>query len=183
MKSAPFWTGIAGGVILTALTGFVILPILGVFDTTATGKPNILDWWGHVNLENSLRWRAQDSSIPAAADPDQGFEHYLSMCLHCHGGPEASRQEWAHYMLPSPPKLWEEEILHMSDGELFSIISQGIRMTGMPAFGPTHPDEDIWNMVAFVRRLDQLTEQQKQQLHEASSEFGHGETGDREHGH
>jgi len=182
MQSVKFWTGIVSGMILAVLVGFVLLPVLGVFDTTATGTPGILDWWGETNLENSLRWRADDSRIPAIADTEEGFEHYRSMCLHCHGGPGAGRQEWAPHMLPAPPKLWDEEIQQMSDGELFSIVSNGIRMTGMPAFSPIHSDEDIWNMVVFVRRLDQLTEQQKHGLQEAASAFEHDEDEGREHG-
>lgn len=182
MKSGSVWIGIAGGIILSGLVGFLLLPVLGVFDITATGKPGILDWWGETNLENALNRRAPDGSIPSSADPAEGFEHYLSMCIHCHGGPGASRQMWANHMLPLPPKLWEEEIQHMTDGELFYIVGNGIRMTGMPAFSPIHSEEEIWNMVAFVRRLDQLTEQQKQRLQEAASVFGHHGEDDHEHG-
>ena len=69
----------------------------------------------------------------------------------------------------------------MTDGELFSLVKDGIRMTGMPSFGPIHSDGDIWNIVAFVRRLGQLTPQQKQQLHEAPSEFEYHK--DDVHGH
>lgn len=181
MKNGKLWAGIISGVILAALVGLFLLPLLGLFDTTATGKLNILDKWGETNLENSLRWRASDRSIPAEADFVEGFEHYLTMCLHCHGGPDTSGQEWASHMLPSPPKLWDEEIQNMTDGELFSLVKDGIRMTGMPAFGPIHSEEDLWNIVAFVRRLDQLTEQQKQQLHAAASMFEQHEDESREH--
>ncbi|MGJ0531920.1 MAG: c-type cytochrome [Methylocystis sp.] len=50
-----------------------------------------------------------------------------------------------------------------SDGavaELFWIIKNGVKMTAMPAFGPTHQDEQIWNIVAFVRRLPRLSAEQ-----------------------
>lgn len=187
MKRRAFWSGFLGGLILAALVGLLVLPLLGLFDTTATGKPNILDWWGEVNLENSLRWRADDGKIPDGANLEEGFEHYRAMCLHCHGAPDAERQEWAYNMLPVPPKLWDTEVQQMTDAQLFSIIKDGIRMTGMPAFGPTHSNKDIWRIAAFVRRLNQLSPEQKHELREASMAFGHHEEHDEpaegEHGH
>jgi mono/diheme cytochrome c family protein len=174
MNKSTFWAGIAAGIFLSLLIGFLILPVLGIFDTTATGKLNILDWWGEVNLENSLRWRATDSKIPADTDTARGFALYREMCLHCHGAPGAEREKWAHHMLPLPPKFWEDgEFKDMSDGEIFSLVRDGIRMTGMPAFGPFHSEKDIWNMVAFIRRLDKLTDREKQLLQETAKEYDH----------
>jgi len=173
MKKGAFWVGILGGVVLSGIIGFLLLPLFGIFDTKATGKLNILDWWGETNLENSLRWRAPNNEIPASADTAAGFEYYRTMCLHCHGAPEASREEWAYYMLPHPPKLWENDTQEMRDGEFFTLIKDGIRMTGMPAFGPTHSDSDIWNMVAFMRQLNQLSDEQKRKLEETSRAYGH----------
>lgn len=176
MKSGKFWLGIISGIILSGVVGLLIVPFLGVFPASATGKTNILDWWGHTNLESFLERKSPDANIPAEADLGDGTEDYLAMCLHCHGGPGAERQEWANHMLPLPPKLWKQELQdEMSDGEIFYVISNGIRMTGMPAFGEIHSDRDIWNMVAFVRQLPQLTEQQKQVMLEASNALHHVE--------
>jgi mono/diheme cytochrome c family protein len=169
------WFGIVLGIIFSALVGLAVLPFLGVFPTSARGKPNILDWWGHTNLESSLRWRAPDSTLPADARPAHGFGHYLSTCIYCHGGPDVPRKEWANHMLPKPPELWHRETQeHLTDGELFYIISNGIRMTGMPAFGVTHGDRGAWNMVAFVRQLDELSEEQKQIMQDTMGASGHG---------
>lgn len=184
MKKGAFWLGVFGGIVLSGLVGFLVLPYLGIFDTTATGKPNILDWWGETNLENYVSRQAPGSTIPTNAEIEHGFEHYRSMCLHCHGAPEASGEEWASHMLPAPPELWDEDVQHMSDGELFFIVSNGIRMTGMPAFGPIHSEEDIWNMVAFVRQLTQLTQEQKTELRHAAEKFEEDEEGESgDHGH
>ena len=51
-----------------------------------------------------------------------------------------------------------------TDGELFWIVQNGIRMTGMPAFGPTHKDEEIWKIVAFLRHLPALTPEEEKAL-------------------
>jgi mono/diheme cytochrome c family protein len=51
-----------------------------------------------------------------------------------------------------------------TDGELFWVVQNGIRMTGMPAFGPTHKDEEIWKIVAFLRHLPALTPEEEKAL-------------------
>ncbi len=65
-------------------------------------------------------------------------------------------------MLPSPPDL-ASSTKDMTDGEVFYVIDQGVRMTGMPAFGPvTASQDDLWAMVSAIRKLDSLTPQEKQ---------------------
>ena len=59
------------------------------------------------------------------------------------------------------------------------MIQNGIRMTGMPAFGPTHTDEQIWNIVAFLRRMHELSPEQYAQMVAAAGLSAHeGETGE-----
>ncbi len=169
MKSGAFWFGIIAGIILSAVIGFYVLPMIGVFDMTATGDKNILDWWGETNLESTIEHNAPTTSIPTTASADKAMEHYTSTCLLCHGSPYAPRRDWAETMLPKPPALWQGDPQEMTDGELFYVVSKGIRMSGMPAFGPRHRDEDLWNVVKLVRQLDSLTQQQKERLQQAAS--------------
>jgi mono/diheme cytochrome c family protein len=70
---------------------------------------------------------------------------------------------------PSAPSLDKEES-DRSDGELFWVVKHGIRMTAMPAFGPTHTDEEIWKIVAFIRHLPDLTAQEGNSLRAATGE-------------
>jgi mono/diheme cytochrome c family protein len=183
MKRGSFLFGIMSGLIIALLVGLFVLPMIGVFDMTATGEKNILDWWGNTNLQSTLRRHAPETKLPDNADPSQGFTHYKSTCLRCHGGPDVTRENWANHMLPIPPHLYKEETQDMSDGALFYIISNGIRMTGMPAFGPEHAQEDIWNMVAVVRELNNLTEQQKQELQKSAEFYGDNGHAGSEGGH
>jgi mono/diheme cytochrome c family protein len=176
MRSRAFWIGVLGGIVASVLIGLFALPALGLFDMTASGGSGLLDWWGHTNWERSLKWRAPETEIPASADATRGEEHYHMTCLQCHGAPGTTAAEWADHMQPKPPKLWEQHTQQMSDGELFYVISKGVRMTGMPAFGPNHSDEEIWNIVAFVRQLDQRAgKQDKQARHVDSQNQHHGE--------
>ncbi len=172
MKTSSFLSGFFVGLVLIVVVAFFVVPRLGIFDITAIGQPNILDWWGNTNLDKTLSLKAPKTKLPPTANPAKGFEHYKSTCLHCHGAPDSPREAWAKHMLPLPPHLQEEDTQQMPDGQLFYIVSNGIRMTGMPAFSPDHSQEDIWNMVAIVRGLNRLTEDQKQQLQKRASLFG-----------
>jgi hypothetical protein len=78
-------------------------------------------------------------------------------------------------MNPQPPDLAAAS-KKWTDGELFWIAKHGIRMTGMPAFGHDHSDEDLWKIVAFVRKLDDLSESQVAALRQGE-EAHHREQG------
>lgn len=173
MKNGNFLFGILTGAVLAIALGLFALPFVGIFDITATGKQNILNWWGHTNLESVLEKRAPKSQLPASADLAEGFEHYRVTCLHCHGAPTVQRETWAHDMLPTPPELWQPEVQGAPDGELFYIVNNGIRMSGMPAFGPNHQEKDIWNMVAIIRQLNKLTDQQVRELQHVAELYRH----------
>lgn len=102
MNKGSFWLGIVAGLLFAGLF-FVASPYLGIFDMTATGKPNILDWWGSTNLHTIVDRQGPELSIPADASVAGGIEHYASTCLLCHGAPDAPRRPWAESMLPHPP--------------------------------------------------------------------------------
>jgi mono/diheme cytochrome c family protein len=61
-------------------------------------------------------------------------------------------------------------VQHRSDGELFWIVQNGIRMSGMPAFGATHKERQIWEIVAFLRHLPSLTPEEEKALAAATKE-------------
>lgn len=90
--------------------------------------------------------------------------HYKENCLLCHGAPGLEGSEFARGLNPPPPSLTGENTRSLSDGELFWIVSNGIRMTGMPAFSPTHDEDELWKIVNLVRHLGELTETEKAQL-------------------
>jgi len=157
------WPWIASGVLLSAL-GTLIVAEVGAFEMTAADGAGLLDWWGDTAWRRSLVWRSPSTGLPDSVEAAKGFEHYRDMCVVCHGAPDVSPAEWSGWMLPKPPKLWEADAQHFSDGKLFYIVKNGVRMTGMPAFGKDHSDQDIWNIVAFLRRLPHLTDDQQGRL-------------------
>lgn len=78
------------------------------------------------------------------------------MCRTCHSAPGRQPSTIQQGLNPKPPKLDSERVQKRTDGALYWIIKNGIRVTGMPAFGKTHTDEAIWSLLAFVRQLPQL---------------------------
>ena len=101
------------------------------------------------------------------------------MCATCHGAPGVKISEIGQGLNPYPPELVRESA-EEEPAELFWIVKHGIKMTGMPAFGATHSDEEIWDIVAFMKRMSKLSPQEYQAL---VQEAGLGEAGGHEHEH
>jgi mono/diheme cytochrome c family protein len=99
------------------------------------------------------------------------------MCVSCHGAPGVDASPVGEGLNPPAPDLTLARIQERSDGELFWLVQNGIRMTGMPAFGPTHRDEEIWEIVAFLRHLPELTPEEEKAL--ASKEQPEGSSSTR----
>ena len=161
--------------LIVGIVVLIVIPILvvafGGINMGADGGPGALEavlasW----TVNRSVSVRAPDEQNPHANDAAaiaDGLHHYREMCVQCHGAPGVKTAEFAVGLEPAPPNL-SDEANDWTDGQLFWIVKHGIRMTGMPAFGSTHSDDDIWKIVAFVRQLDHLTAEQKSQLKKAA---------------
>lgn len=157
--------------VLGALTGaaFVLLlcAAIGLF-TVYSGAYNIaateehtsfVRWAFDTTFHNSIENHAADLVAPEvfpSAMVERGATLYKEMCQHCHAGPGVERAEWARGMRPRPPHL-TEAAAKWEAAEIFWLVTHGAKMTGMPAFGPTHSDEEIWSIAAFVERLPAMT--------------------------
>ncbi len=86
-----------------------------------------------------------------------GVEHFAAHCAVCHGAPGVPRGDIAQGLYPRPPDL-AKTVKFYSDGELFWIIKNGIKMTGMPAWSD-HSDTELWATVAFIKKLPDISEQ------------------------
>jgi len=114
---------------------------------------------GPALRDASIRARAP-RNVRAPTGPEiiaKGRDEYREHCQVCHGVPDGAQSSIAAGLSPSPPDLADPATQARTDGELFFIISRGIRMTGMPAFGKSEPDDVRWALVAFVRRLPHLS--------------------------
>ncbi len=101
-----------------------------------------------------------DLMTPARVSAGAGL--YAEMCSSCHLGPGLERSEISQGLYPQAPKLAEPQ--DMTPAEQFWIIKHGVKLSAMPAWGKTHPDPLIWDMVAFVRTMPTLNPQRYKAL-------------------
>jgi mono/diheme cytochrome c family protein len=120
-------------------------------------------------MVESVRYHARDVRVPAdvnlrnlaLAEKTVGYQ---KACRTCHGAPGAKPDPWEHLYPPAPDLTRTEVVDKWSDAELYWIIKNGIEHTGMPGLGPTHSDEEIWSLSAFVRQLPTMSPVQYQAM-------------------
>ena len=188
MKSVGISLIIIVAIALLAGMGFIHS---GAFDVAATSKdPALLSWILKTTRENSIESRSSDITAPdekelsKAETLREGFEHYNEMCVVCHGAPGVDPGEAREGLNPKPPLLAKLKDLETDPiGETFWVIKNGIKMTGMPGWGPTHSDDKIWAMVAFVRKLPSMSAAEYQALRQQLKESGDEHEHEHEHNH
>jgi hypothetical protein len=145
--------------------------------------------------DRSIEARSEDIRTPNLEDPEfenAAFSHYHGMCRLCHGAPGYEAEEFAKGLYPAPPSMISGHIQPArSETETYWIVKHGIKMTGMPAFGPTHDDEELWGLTALVNKIPRTTaEEYRRQVETAGLNgekdqghvHGHSEN-DKDHGH
>ena len=153
--------------------------------SAVNAPPSAIEWALHGVMQRSVRAHASHIEAPTnlADRAAQGVSDFDEMCVQCHGAPGKERGEIGQGLNPSPPSLVDAAPV-WSSSELFWIVKNGIRMTGMPAFGTTHDDDRIWAIVSFVQRLPTMTPDQYGQRTSQPPEPSHShEHHDHEHAH
>ena len=84
-------------------------------------------------------------------------DHYGDHCAACHGKDGRGDTDLGRNMYPDVPSFADASVQRLSDGELFYIIQNGVRWTGMPAWKDEHSAEDTWRLVSFIRAVPNLT--------------------------
>lgn len=103
---------------------------------------------------------------PTPAVINQALGHYADHCASCHANDGSGDTEIGRGLYPRVPDMRATNTQSLTDGELFSIIEHGIRLTGMPAWGNGTPEgeRDSWGLVHFVRRLPKLTPEEIERM-------------------
>jgi mono/diheme cytochrome c family protein len=114
---------------------------------------------------------ARELSNPVSSTEEtiaNGMAHFADHCAVCHANDGSGDTDLGRGLYPKPPDMREAETQNLTNGELYYIIQNGIRFTGMPAFGEegTEHSEDSWGLVHFVRRLPRLTPDELQRMSE-----------------
>ena len=180
-----FFAGVVVTVLVVlAIGGFVFAT--GRFNVAATAPPDLTDKVAPWALDKSIARGAKSVTDPVSKDANAvalGLSHYRENCLPCHEVPGVDAAEFHEGMNPTPPDMDAQGVQQRSDAELFWVIKNGIRMTGMPAFGVNHSDEEIRHIVAFVRHTPQLTDAERQALKTGEGEEHHHDGEEAEHHH
>jgi mono/diheme cytochrome c family protein len=102
---------------------------------------------------------ARNPVEPTADVLGRARAHFADHCASCHGNDGRGRTELGQGLYPRAPDMTVADTQSLSDGELFAIIENGVRLTGMPAWGQPGPEDDreTWELVHLIRRLTQLT--------------------------
>ena len=128
------------------------------FSLAAVAEPGGTETYLAIKAKHLLIARAVREGVPPrpldrAASAAQGDNTFTVRCSLCHGEDAQSRTPIGQWMYPRATDLTSSEVRSYSDQELFWIVKNGIRLSGMPAFGKTETDEKIWNMIDHLRTL------------------------------
>ena len=113
--------------------------------------------------------RDRDRKNPVAPTAEvlkEGMEHFADHCATCHANNGSGETAIGLGLYPRPPDMRLPATQSLTDGELFYIIENGVRLTGMPAWGTGQPDqaEQTWHLVHFIRRLPKLSDHELEEM-------------------
>jgi mono/diheme cytochrome c family protein len=100
--------------------------------------------------------------------------HFADHCATCHGNNGSGKTEIGQNLYPKAPDMRLPVTQNLTDGEIYYVIHNGIRLTGMPAWGTEEKDEDSWKLVLFIRHLPQLLPEEEREM-ESLNPKGPGE--------
>jgi mono/diheme cytochrome c family protein len=142
----------------------------GVYNVAAT-KPHkaVVRWMLNTIQEQSVRHHAQGVTVSLPTDPEvlqTGYQLYVEMCEPCHGAPGVEPAAIGQGLHPGARPLSEKATFYTTE-ELYWITENGIKSTGMPAFGPTLSREDLLAIIAFMEQLPEISAQEYKAMGEA----------------
>src|SRR5262245_40185038 len=168
-RSGKRWlifTAAVAGAIFVGFVAAAAFVYTGAFEVAAdVPHSQPVYWFMEKVRQYSITARANDAVPNDLTDPKRiasGAGQYEEMCSSCHLAPGMQRTEISRGLYPRAPELRRGSSL--SPAEEFWVVKHGIKMTGMPAWGLTHDDEILWDVVAFLRKMPELTAEEYQAL-------------------
>jgi mono/diheme cytochrome c family protein len=149
---------------LAVLAGAAAVAIYAGLYNIAADVPHTqpVYWLFETLRERSVAARARGIVVPNDLEDanriSKGASEYAEMCSGCHLAPGMKRTEISQGLYPRAPEL--RRGTDLTPAEQFWIVKHGVKMTGMPAWGITHDDELLWDVVGFVHKLPELTPEQ-----------------------
>ena len=165
---SSFLIGLMAMIVLLAIT-FAVWMQRGF---SVRQKPSVIESaLAHFALKASMSGEAGLAN-PVSSSPEALAEaraHFADHCSSCHANNGSGHTMYGDGLNPPPPDLRLAATQSKTDGELYAIIKNGVRMTGMPAFG-TQGDDDLstWKLVLFIRHLPSLTPGEERAMEKAN---------------
>ena len=174
LKTIAATFAVLGAVTVSGVVAFIYS---GSIDVTATNPHWEITHRVLLEIrEQSIKRQARDVKVPELDDPAMvhaGFQNFHSMCVTCHNAPGAAPTEISKGLYPEAPNL-AQSVKTRTNAELYMIIKHGIKMSGMPAWEPSHRGDEIWSMVAFLRTLPNISDDEYQAAVEYYEAAGKG---------
>ena len=143
-----------------ALTGVVYVRRTGLRGQPEPGPIETRIARSIRSLAIPSEFKARTNPLAAADALTPGLEHFARYCAICHGN-NGEGAAIGRGLYPKPPDMRADATQRLTDGEIFYIIENGVRFTGMPAFGTgkadSAGDKQAWELVSFVRHLPRIT--------------------------
>jgi mono/diheme cytochrome c family protein len=137
---------------------------------SARAQPSVLERWAARRARAMASPAgAKERTNPVPDSPEvlaEARAHWADHCAACHSNNGSGEAEMGKHMYPAAPDMRQAETQNLTDGELFYIIQNGIRLTGMPSWGGAtgHDEQDSWKLVRFIRHLPKLTAEEEQEM-------------------
>lgn len=162
---------VAAGLILLVVVAALFTRWILHDGLSARATPSRLETFLARNARGlSIPGDAKNATNPVADSAEvqrDARRHFADHCAVCHGNDGSGDNSMGRGLYPKPPDLRGEHTQKLSDGELFWIIENGVRFTGMPAFGGANEHgsaNDSWKLVRFIRHLPQLTMEERMEM-------------------
>lgn len=172
--------------VLVLVLGLVGFAYSGWYDVSASSQHSgVVSWLLSTTSRASVERRASEIQAPDLGSREMqlaGASDFDAMCAGCHGAPGRERDPIGQGLNPTPPDL-SEHAGDMTPAELFWVTKHGIRMTGMPGWGATHSDDEMWPVVAFMTELPRIDAARYDAMLERAEAQGNGHHGDASHDH
>jgi len=141
------------------LLSALVVTRVGLMPVSADGAHSRLESWiMPAVLHASIVHHASGETNPLSLNEDNlkaGVDTYKAMCARCHSRPEGKASVYGQSFYPPAPHL-PKAMSQYTDSQLFWVIKHGIRNTGMPAWGSTLSDEEIWQLVSLLKNSQDL---------------------------
>jgi mono/diheme cytochrome c family protein len=172
MRSLGWFSCGAVTLALVLIVGLIVFVRTKANGFSTRTQPSSIEGWS----AHHIRSLALPESVKQFRNPEpdsvevlaEARAHWADHCANCHANNGSGDVEMGKRLYPPAPDMRQSATQNLTDGELFYVIKNGIRFTGMPAWGngANHDDQDSWKLVRFIRHLPSLSASEEQEMEE-----------------